>query len=234
MRLLAIGDIHGCLGPLNDLLAWVAPRPNDLLITLGDYVDRGPDSRGVLNRLIELKRTRPVICIRGNHEIMMVDAWRGGRAEQQMWFGVGGMQTLGSYGPSPGITGTLADVPMEHWLFLQNELVDHHESERFIFVHAGVEYSAEMDSQPTNSLFWEFLGRPGSPTGHYSGKIVICGHTSQKSGEPKVVPGAVCIDTYPHGGGWLTCLDAISGQYWQVDVLGRKREGRLEYETLDD
>ena len=227
MRVLAIGDIHVCLGPLDDLLAWVKPEPDDVLITLGDYVDRGPDTRGVLNRLIELKKRRPVICLRGNHEIMMVGAWRGGRSEKKMWLGVGGVQALGSYGSAPGKTGTFEDVPPEHWHFLQNELVDYHESDLFIFVHAGVTYSDKLDEQSSSALFWEFIG---DEMCHYSGKTVICGHTSQKSGEPKVVPGAVCIDTYAHGGGWLTCLDAISGRYWQVDALGRRREGRVDYD----
>jgi serine/threonine protein phosphatase 1 len=227
MRVLAIGDIHGCLGPLDDLLAWVKPTPDDVLITLGDYVDRGPDTRGVLNRLIELKKRRPVICLRGNHEIMMVDAKNGGRSEKKMWMGVGGVQALGSYGSSMGKAGTLEDVPPEHWHFLQNELLDYHESELFIFVHAALYADTPLDEQPDNMLFWEFL--PETML-HYSGKTVICGHTSQKSGEVKVVPGAVCIDTYAHGGGWLTCLDAISGHYWQVDMLGRKREGQVEYE----
>lgn len=227
MRVLAIGDIHGCLTHLDDLLAWVRPEPDDVLVTLGDYVDRGPDTRGVLNRLIELKKTRPLICLRGNHEIMMLEAWRGGRSEQKMWLGVGGVQALGSYGSAPGKSGALSDVPPEHWTFLQTELVDYHESELFIFVHAGLTYSDNMDEQPHNALFWEFLG---DQMMHYSGKTVICGHTSQKGGVPKVVPGAVCIDTYAHGGGWLTCLDAISGRYWQVDALGRKREGRVDYE----
>jgi serine/threonine protein phosphatase 1 len=227
MRVLAIGDIHGCLGQLDDLLAWVKPTADDVLITLGDYVDRGPDSRGVINRLIELKKSQPVICLRGNHEIMMVDAWRGGRSEKKMWLGVGGVQTLGSYGSAAGKSGLLEDVPPEHWNFLQNELVDYHESELFIFVHAGVLCGFEMDEQPDNALFWDFM--PDAMR-HQSKRTVICGHTSQKSGEPKVVPGAVCIDTYAHGGGWLTCLDAISGRYWQVNMLGRKREGRVDYE----
>ena len=227
MRVLAIGDIHGCLGPLDDLLAWVAPAADDVLVTLGDYVDRGPDTRGVLDRLIGLKKSRPVICLRGNHEIMMLEAWRGGRSEKKMWLGVGGVQALGSYGASPGKTGTFEDVPPEHWHFLQNDLVDYHESERFIFVHAGVLCGFGMDEQPDNSLFWDFLG---DAMRHESKKTVICGHTSQKSGQPKVVPGAVCIDTYPHGGGWLTCLDALSGRYWQVDMLGRTRDGRVDYE----
>ena len=227
MRVLAIGDIHGCLGPLDDLLAWVAPAADDVLVTLGDYVDRGPDTRGVLDRLIGLKKSRPVICLRGNHEIMMLEAWRGGRSEKKMWLGVGGVQALGSYGGAPGKTGTFEDVPPEHWHFLQHELVDYHESERLIFVHAGVGYSVPMAEQADNVLFWEFLG---DEMRHESKKTVICGHTSQKSGVPKVVPGAVCIDTYAHGGGWLTCLDAISGRYWQVDMLGRTREGHVDYE----
>ncbi|QJW97942.1 metallophosphoesterase family protein [Frigoriglobus tundricola] len=231
MRVLAIGDIHGCLGPLDDLLAWVRPEPDDVLITLGDYVDRGPDSRGVLNRLIDLKKTRPVTCLRGNHELMMLDAWRGGHSEKKMWLSVGGVQTLGSYGPAAGRTGTFEDVPADHWHFLQNELVDYHESDQFIFVHAGVLGGFEMHEQPDYALFWDFLGEAMR---HRSGKTVICGHTSQKTGQPKVVPGAVCIDTYAHGGGWLTCLDAISGRYWQVDALGRKRDGRVDYRNGEE
>jgi serine/threonine protein phosphatase 1 len=227
MRVLAIGDIHGCLGPLDDLLAWVKPEPDDVLITLGDYVDRGPDTRGVLDRLIQLKRTRPVICLRGNHEIMMLAALHGSSSDRKMWLSVGGVQALGSYGSGMGKSGALENVPLEHWHFLENELVDYYESEMFIFVHAGVYADTPLDEQPDNMLFWEFL--PDAMR-HYSKKTVICGHTSQKSGEPKVVPGAVCIDTYAHGGGWLTCLEAISGRYWQVNMLGRKREGYVEYE----
>jgi serine/threonine protein phosphatase 1 len=227
MRVLAIGDIHGCLGPLDDLLQWVAPTRGDLVIALGDFVDRGPDTRGVLNRLIDLKQQLNLICLRGNHELMMVDAFRGGRAEKKMWLGVGGLQTLGSYGQSPGRSGALEDVPQEHWEFLENGLVDYYESELFIFVHASVVYDLPMNEQPDYALFWEFLP---SEMRHISKKTVICGHTSQKTGELKVVPGAVCIDTYAYGSGWLTCLDVISGRYWQTDMLGRKREGQIDYE----
>ena len=227
MRLLAIGDIHGCLGPLDDLLAWVDPAPDDVVITLGDYVDRGPDSRGVIRRLIELRQTRKVVCLRGNHEIMMLEAWKGGRDDRKMWLGVGGVQCLGSYGSAPGRSGTFEDIPREHWDFLEHNLLDYYETEHFIFVHAGVSYGVDMDEQSDNVLYWEFLGNEMK---HQSGKTVIVGHSSQKSGVPKVVPGAVCIDTYCHGGGWLTCLDAVSGRYWQVDLMARKREGRVDYQ----
>jgi serine/threonine protein phosphatase 1 len=228
MRVLAIGDIHGCLLHLNDLLALVKQTPDDLVITLGDMVDRGPDTRGVIDRLIGLRKGgTKLVCLRGNHEIMMAEARKGGTSERSMWLSVGGLQTLGSYGPDPGKAGTLDDVPPEHWDFLENGLVDYHETERFIFVHAAVYPDHDLDEQPDDMLFWEFL--PGAMR-HHSGKTVVCGHTSQKSGVPKVIPGAVCIDTYAHGGGWLTCLDVNEGKYWQVDLMGKTREGRVDYE----
>ncbi len=227
MRVLAIGDIHGCLGALDDLLAWVNPTRADDLIFLGDYVDRGPDSRGVINRLIELKQSRPVVCLRGNHEVMMLAARFGDRSDRKQWLGVGGAQALGSYGPAIGVSGTFDDIPDGHWDFLNDELVSYHETDRFIFVHAGVYPDTPMDEQPDNMLYWEFF--PVAMR-HESGKTVICGHSSQRSGVPKVIPGAVCIDTCVYGGGWLTCLDSLSGRYWQVDVLGRKREGWVDYD----
>jgi serine/threonine protein phosphatase 1 len=224
---LAIGDIHGCLGPLDELLEWVRPTPEDVVVTLGDYVDRGPDSRGVLNRLIELKQRLNLICLRGNHEQMMVEALRGGRAEKKMWLSVGGVETLASYGVVPGAAGGLDSIPREHWHFLETGLIDYHESERFIFVHATVYCDTPLHEQPDNSLLWEYL--PNAMR-HYSGKTVICGHSSQRSGLPKVIPGAVCIDTKAHAGGWLTCLDAVSGRYWQTSLIGPRREGRVECE----
>ena len=227
MRVLAIGDIHGCLGALDDLLAWLKPTRDDLVVTLGDSVDRGPDTKGVLDRLIELKQKLNLVCLRGNHEQMMVEAYRGGRSEKKMWLGVGGVQTLGSYGVFPGRSGTLDDIPAAHWDFLEDGLVDYHETERFIFVHATLYPDIPLDEQPGNALFWEFLPEAMR---HESGKLVVCGHTNQKSGVPKVIPGAVCIDTNAYGGGWLTCLDVTSGRYWQADMLGRKREGQLDYD----
>ena len=98
MRLLAVGDIHGCLAAFDDLLNWVRPTPDDVVVALGDFVDRGPNTRGVLDRLIELKSRLNLICLRGNHEQMMVEARDGGRSELRMWLGVGGIQALQSYG----------------------------------------------------------------------------------------------------------------------------------------
>ncbi len=226
MRMLAFGDLHGCLEPFDALLAWVAPTPDDLVITLGDYVDRGPDSRGVLDRLLQLNQHLNLTCLRGNHEQIMVEAYRGGRAEKKMWLGIGGVQTLGSYGPDPTRVGLLEDIPKEHWDFLGHQLVDSFETERFIFVHATVQCDRPLAEQTCDALLWEFLP---DQMQHQSGKLVVCGHSSQRSGLPKVIPGAVCIDTQVYASGWLTCLDVDSGRFWQADMLGRQREGSLQY-----
>src|SRR5690349_9006235 len=95
MRLLAIGDIHGCLTALDALLDAVAPQADDQIVALGDYVDRGPDSRGVLDRLIALHAGGRVVALRGNHDVMMLEA-RNGR--DLGWLAVGGKETLLSYG----------------------------------------------------------------------------------------------------------------------------------------
>ena len=79
MRLLAISDIHGCSRAFDTLLDAVAPKPDDQIITLGDYVDRGPDSRGVLDRLVALHDTGRLIALRGNHDVMMLEAAQGSR-----------------------------------------------------------------------------------------------------------------------------------------------------------
>src|SRR5437870_3329448 len=100
MRTLAIGDIHGCLRAFDLLLATVCPEPDDLLVTLGDYVDRGPDSKGVLERLIDLQGRCRLVALMGNHDIMMVQARDDPQAFRN-WLECGGKQTLESYGAEP-------------------------------------------------------------------------------------------------------------------------------------
>jgi serine/threonine protein phosphatase 1 len=225
MRTLAIGDIHGCSAMLDDLLAAVQPAPDDRLVFLGDYVDRGPDTRGVIDRLIALKANPNVVCLRGNHELMMARSRRD-KSEYKMWYAVGGMQALASYGPAPGRMGSLADVPELHWRFFESELVDYLETETHLFVHAGVAFDRPMAEQDEGALFWDFFD-PDAPPDHVSGKTVVCGHSSQKSGNILDRGTAICIDTFAYGGGWLTCLDADSRHYWQVNQLGKVRAGRL-------
>ena len=107
MRTLAFGDIHGATAHLDALLAAVAPTADDWLIFLGDYVDRGPDSKGVIDRLINLKAWHQCVCLRGNHELMMMQA-RTDVGMRKMWLGVGGVQCLASYAQTPGKSGRFA------------------------------------------------------------------------------------------------------------------------------
>jgi serine/threonine protein phosphatase 1 len=211
MRVLAIGDIHGCIVSFETLLAAIAPKPEDLIVTLGDYVDRGPSSRDVIERLIGLQRTGRLVAITGNHDQMMLDA-RTGEPEKLWWLDDYGVETLASYARSG--TGSLADVPESHWRFLERDCRSWYETDTHFFVHANAYPDVPLSEQPIYMLRWESFGEP-SP--HSSGKIMVCGHTSQKSGRPVNLGHAICIDTYAHGGGWLTCLDAKSGRVWQAN-----------------
>lgn len=224
MRVLAIGDIHGCSRALDALLAAVSTQPADRIVTLGDYVDRGPDTRGVLDRLLALHAAGRLVALRGNHEQMMCEARRD-RGALRGWLACGGRQALVSYSPTPAGPGSLADVPERHWEFLENALVDWHETETHFFVHANAHPDVPLDEQPDYMLRWEFFN---DPPPHVSGKVMVCGHSEQRGGEPRNLGHAVCIDTRAHGGGWLTCLDVTTGQVWQANQEGACRRARLE------
>ncbi len=225
MRTLAVGDIHGCSAALDALLAVVRPTPADLLVFLGDYVDRGPDSKGVIDRLIALRQSHRVVCLRGNHELMMTEARRD-KGELRNWLSVGGVQTMNSYVES-GWRATFDNIPPEHWEFLEEGLFDFFETDTHIFVHANLEPGTPLADQTDTYLFWEFLN---GPVRHVSGKIMVCGHSSQRSGLPKAWPTTYCLDTGAYAGGWLTCLDVRSQTYWQANAVGETRAAELDIE----
>jgi len=180
-RLFAIGDIHGCLDPLNVLLDRIRPTQADTIVTLGDYVDRGPDSKGVIDRLLDLSHSCKLVSLMGNHEQMMLSARRDRQAARE-WQTFGGLETLESY------DGGLDAIPEGHWRFLIDAL-PYHETESHIFVHGALFADIEMTDQPRSKLLW---GRFKEIEPHISRKIVICGHTPQISGRPanKAMPSA--------------------------------------------
>ncbi|MCA9175547.1 MAG: serine/threonine protein phosphatase [Planctomycetales bacterium] len=225
-RHLAIGDIHGCFDALQALERFVGFREDDVIVTLGDYVDRGPKSCHVLDWLLHLDRSGRLRPLRGNHEIIMVDAFQED-APLQDWFRVGGDATLRSYSPFDefGDAGTFADVPDAHWDFLTARLLPYYETDTHFFVHANAYPDLALDDQPGHMLYWE---RFDDPPRHESGKIMICGHTSQSSGIPVTNGSAVCIDTCAYGGGWLSCLHVESGLIWQANERGETRRLWLE------
>lgn len=223
MRTLAIGDIHGCRTALDHLLAFVRPLPGDTIVTLGDYVDRGPDSKGVVDKLIELHVGGQLISLRGNHEIMMLGAKQGGADDIRFWLACGGTQALESY-CAPGEFPTDQHIPDTHWHFIKHTCNDWYETDTHIFVHANLHPERPMGNQTTEHIHWEALA-PLWHRPHCSGKIMICGHTEQRSGVPLVLERAICIDTWAYGGGWLTCLDVMTNEYWQANELGETRTG---------
>jgi len=214
-RTLAIGDIHGCSVALDALLTVVAPASDDIVITLGDYVDRGPDSKGVLERLLRLEELAHVIPLIGNHDEMMLEARRGRSLDWQTGYGEA---TIASYG------GSLDQIPQAHWGFLER-CRDWYETPTHIFVHASIDPTVDMEQQPTYVLRWTKLRADALP--HRSGKTLVCGHASQKDGRPLNLGHAVCIDTYAHGGGWLTCLEPGTGRIWMANQRGETRSGWL-------
>jgi len=221
-RLLAIGDIHGCLTALETLAAFVPFTDEDMLVTLGDYVDRGPNTREVIDWLIARHATGRLIPLRGNHEIMLLEA-RESVAELRFWLRYGGREALAAYSDAPDVS--LADISVSHWRFIESDTRRCHETETHLFVHAGLVPDLALGDQPDDVLFWE---RFDNPPPHQSGKTMICGHTSQKSGRPLNIGHAVCIDTWVYGEGWLTCLDPVTGDYWQANQGGETRRGRLD------
>ena len=218
-RTIAIGDIHGCSAALDALLGAIRPRPEDTIVTLGDYINRGPDSRGVIDRLIELTDRCHLVTLLGNHEEMLFEAL----AESyplDYFLGVGGDATLESYGSERD----LSLIPENHLRFLER-CVDYYETGTHIFVHASYDPDLSMDEQASTTLRWEPLGK-AVPRRHVSGKTVIVGHTAQKSGEILDLGHLKCIDTYCYGGGWLTALEVPNGR-----VLAG-RQGREPTPTL--
>lgn len=218
MREFVIGDIHGCLNALNRLLEIIQPRKSDTIVFLGDYVDRGWDSCGVIDTIIDLNQKCTVVSILGNHEQMMIESRNDGEAYKQ-WLNQGGRATLHSYGRR-GLGWDLQGVPKAHWDFLTEQVLDYWETDRNIFVHASLDPELDMNEQPDFLLRWQVFR---DPTRHKSGRQIICGHTSQRSGWPAIFGGGVCIDTFAYGGKWLTCFDIGSQKFIQTNERGEHR-----------
>jgi serine/threonine protein phosphatase 1 len=215
-RTIAVGDIHGCSKALDALIEVIRPRIGDTIVTLGDYIDRGPDSRGVIDRLIELGHRCHLVPLMGNHEEMLFEALEGS-FPLEYFLGVGGDATLDSYGPGRD----LSLIPEDHIHFLKGCL-DFHETDAHFFAHAGYDPDLPMAEQDGGMLRWNSL-RDMTPGPHESGKVVIVGHTSQEGGEILDLGHLICIDTFCHGGGWLTALDVGTGEVWQANQLGKVR-----------
>jgi serine/threonine protein phosphatase 1 len=214
-RLIAIGDVHGCSRALEAVLEAVAPSADDLIVMLGDYIDRGPDSRGVLDRLVRLQEECTLRPLRGNHELLFLAALKN-QEEFHFWLACGGQATLASYG------GSLENVPELHREFIR-ACLPYFETDEFFFVHANYEPDLPLDGQPEEVLYWKHL-LYGIPPRHASGKTAVVGHTPQPTGEVLNLGHILCLDTYCFGDGWLTAMELTTGEIWQADKFGRRRD----------
>jgi serine/threonine protein phosphatase 1 len=197
-----IGDIHGCLQPLLRLLAKIAPRPGDELIFIGDYIDRGPQSREVVEHLLALPHR--CVFLLGNHEQMLLD-YLAGRDDGGLYLANGGLATRESYG------GDLANIPPAHVTFFRS-LRPMYETPDYLFVHAGIRPLVPLDQQTVNDLVWirhefiQFIGRFPKP--------VVFGHTPLR--QALLQPDRIGVDTGCVYGGKLTCVKLPSREVIQV------------------
>jgi serine/threonine protein phosphatase 1 len=222
MAVYAIGDIHGCSTALRTLFDTVPFSVSDTIVFLGDYIDRGPDSSGVINFIFEVSKKFNVITLRGNHEIMMMNSIRF-QQHLSSWMMNGGFQTLDSYRIGDDMEW-YKKIPGEHWDFFRRTL-PYYEVGKNIFVHAGLLPGVPLKEQPENSLYWEHQHEP--PV-YDPGKMVFCGHTPQKEGIPRRSGNTVFVDTYAFGGKWLSCINADNGQFWQANRKGNTNSGKIE------
>ena len=220
LRVYAIGDVHGCLGKLERLLADIESdlntrAPSDhRIIYCGDYVDRGPDTSGVIELLIRTtKDDDRVTCLYGNHEDEFLGFLSDPRYWADVWLQYGGVETLASYGVNAsdflGLSADLdalrdafeAALPAEHAAFLEGLPRSAHLGD-FFFAHAGIRPGVELDAQDDNDLIWirsEFLFDERD-----HGAVIVHGHTPHRAVEVK--RNRINIDTGAVFGRDLTCL----------------------------
>jgi serine/threonine protein phosphatase 1 len=202
----------------------LVPRlpPTEELVFLGDYIDRGPDSVGVVKYLKGLAGERPCRFLKGNHEQMMLDAVRDSR-EITMWLINGGEQTLASYGLSVAEWRHAEDRAefLKDDLEFYQALEIYHEDEENIFVHAGLDVAVpDMMRQDPKVLLWvrdKFI----RGADQWGGKMILFGHTPTRvlglKGKEIFIAGRVRgIDTGCCYGGYLTAYDAKSGELYQA------------------
>jgi serine/threonine protein phosphatase 1 len=187
----AIGDIHGSLHKLRDLMM-LCERHADgrtaSFIFLGDYIDRGPDSRGVVEALMDMQSRQPdrVIALKGNHEAVALEVVDG-ETEAELWLREGGTATLRSYDIDDA-----RDLPDEHVAWLRALPLCYDDGRRF-FVHAGVDPEKPLGAQRDRDLIW--IREPFLSDARDYGRLIVHGHTPQTDGIPDFRGNRLNLDT---------------------------------------
>ena len=178
----------------------------DTLVFLGDYIDRGPDSKGVVDFILQLRKELPhVVCLKGNHEALFLD-WHLNGKDYDLYLYNGGGTTIRSYSQEGEFK-----LPHEHLDFFTS-LRLYYETADYIFVHAGLRGDIPLQEQDPHDLIWirdEFILSP-----HDFGKVVIFGHTPMQ--RVFIAPNKIGIDTGAVYGGTLTCLELPAQRFYNV------------------
>lgn len=224
-RVYAIGDIHGRRDCLDALLVKIADdntargAAQTSIVFLGDFVDRGPESRGVIERGMQLAATRECRFLMGNHEEVFIKAWEGDLASARLFHRIGGRETLLSYGVNEA-TYDAADfeklvdllgthVPAEHIAFLRR-FDDTYAAGDYLFVHAGIRPGRPIDEQDPSDMRWirdRFLDDTRD-----HGMMIVHGHTVTP--EVENLPNRIGIDTGAYASGKLTALGLEGAERW--------------------
>ncbi|MBI5069613.1 MAG: serine/threonine protein phosphatase [Deltaproteobacteria bacterium] len=232
----AVGDVHGRIDLLEELLAGVVadaawhPARRRVLVMLGDYVSRGLDSRGV----VELLRRWEApgferVALRGNHEDLLLRYLDGDHAAGRHWFDYDGLEALAHYGvrPAPGRgslealrQGLRQALPEEHLAFFRSLPVSHGEG-GYHFVHAGVCPGVPLPAQSRHDQMW--IRRPFLESERDHGAVVVHGHSVTR--EPEVRPNRIGIDTGAYRTGVLTCLALEGSRRWFLQTVPRGARG---------
>ncbi|MGD0280474.1 MAG: metallophosphoesterase family protein [Smithella sp.] len=212
-KIFAIGDIHGCLEKLKELISKInIDHQNDTLVFIGDYIDRGEFGPEVVDYVIRLQNEyKKVICLMGNHEQMLTHYLEG--VDEDMYLNNGGRNTLHSYGIllSDNTEKRKHKIPAKHHIFFES-LLPYYETENYIFVHAGMKPGLPLREQTVNDLLWirhEFMEAEDD-----FGKIVVFGHTPLNN--PLINKNMIGIDTGAVYGGKLTCVELPEIKIYQA------------------
>ena len=224
-RLIAIGDIHGHHQKLERILEMVQPRDTDQFVFLGDYVNRGPDTKGVISFLMEFQSAYPdTIFLRGNHDQMLLNAlfeyrYSSDHACQTsvyehqcctrcpgtiMFLQSGGRHTLESYSIQK-----INEIPQSHLAFIQQTRF-YHSIDAFLFVHAGARNDLPLEAQDEYTLLWSRNLDPGIMETH------VVGHKPTSDGLPLFENGRYLLDTGAGVGGPLTACNVRTKEFWQA------------------
>ena len=199
-RLIAIGDIHGCIDKLNSLLEKLQPKSSDTIVFTGDYIDIGGHSKEVIEKLIQLQTQTSCIFLKGNHEDLLLKAKDGNFREMAHWYMIGENKTFENYGDIDKI------FEIHNIFFLNLKL--YYSTDKYFFTHGGINPNKPLKEHLDEEFLWarhNFKEKPQGEIAQNRQKLV-CGHTPTPNNLPYKDKYSICIDTACGKGGKLTAL----------------------------